>query len=67
MPRERRSSLITSNENCKDKTWEKCDLVDRVTEEQVPADTCRDNAAKTYQTVLKKEELITNNKIRKIY
>ena len=42
-----------------EKVWEKCDLVDKVTEEQVPADTCRDNAAKTYLTVRKKEELIT--------
>ena len=54
--------VFASNENCRDKTWEKCDLVDKVTEEQVPADTCRDNAAKTYLTVLKKEELITKIK-----
>ena len=38
-----------------------CDLVDKGTEE--PADTCRDAAANTYLTVLKKEELITNIKI----
>ena len=34
--------VFASNENCRDKTLEKCDLVDKVTEEQVPADTCRD-------------------------
>ena len=38
-----------------DKTWEKCDLVDKVTEEQVPADTCRDNVSMTYLTVPKKD------------
>ena len=58
----RGEKVFASNENCRDKTWEKCDLVDKVTEEQVPADTCRDNAAKTYLTVLKKEDLITNIK-----
>ena len=24
-----------SNENCRDKTWEKCDLVDKVTDEHL--------------------------------
>ena len=56
----RGEKVFASNENCRDKTWEKCDLV--VTEEQVPADTCRDNAAKTYLTVPKKEVLITKIK-----
>ena len=51
--------VLASNKNCRDKIWENCDLVDKVTEEQVPAHTCRDNAAKTYLTVLRKEELIT--------
>merc|ERR1712045_872555 len=39
-----------------------CDLVDKVIEEQVPAHTCRDEAAETYLTVLRKEEQTTNIK-----
>ena len=54
--------VFVSNENCKDKTWEQCDLVDKVIEEQVPAHTCRDEAVETYLNVLRKEEQTTNIK-----
>ena len=54
--------VFASNENCRDKTWEQCDLVDKVIEEQVPAHTCRDEAVETYLTVLRKEEQTTNIK-----
>jgi len=54
--------VFASKENCRDKTWEKCNLVDKVIEEQVPAHTCVDDAVETYLTVLKKEEQTTNIK-----
>ena len=51
--------VFASNENCRDKTWEQCELVDRVVEEQVPAISCVDEAVETYLTPIVKEEQTT--------
>ena len=51
--------VFASNENCRDKTWEQCELVDKVIEEHVPSLACDDDAVLTYLTPLVKEELTT--------
>ena len=51
--------VFASNENCRDKTWEQCKLVDKVVEEQVPAISCVDEAVETYLTPIVKEEQTT--------
>ena len=51
--------VFASNENCRDKTWEQCELVDKVVEDQVPALTCLDEAVVTYMTLKVKEEQTT--------
>ena len=54
--------VFASNENCRDKTWEQCELVDRVVEEQVPAISCVDEAFETYLTPIVEEEQTTVTK-----
>ena len=51
--------VFASNENCRDKTWEQCELVDKVVEDVVPALICLDEPAETYMTLMAKEELTT--------
>ena len=51
--------VFASNENCRDKTWEQCELVDKVVEDEVPALTCLDEAEMTYMTLEVKEEHTT--------
>ena len=48
------------NENCKEKTWEDCKLVDREMTEEVPTWICQDDSPITYLApVLRDEEVTT--------
>ena len=47
------------NQNCREKTWEDCRLVDKVVQEEVPVLTCQDEAAESYLALVIQEEEVT--------
>ena len=51
--------VFSGSENCRDKTWEQCELVGKVVEDEVPALTCLDEAEMTYMTLKVKSEQTT--------
>ena len=53
------------NENCKEKTWDDCKLVDREMTEEVPTWICQDDSPITYLAPVLRDEEVTKRRWRR--